>query len=104
MAVGEGALPSFPDDVTVHIADLSHGTASYSVTGLMARDLLAQGCPLDLHPRAFSASSCARSLLAQVPTTIEHDGAAGFILHADISYADHLNRWFADALIEFERP
>jgi len=35
------------------ITDVSSGYAVLSLSGSPARDVLAQGCPLDLHPRAF---------------------------------------------------
>lgn len=41
------------------VTDVSSGYAVLSLSGSSARDVLAQGCPLDLHPRAFPVGRCA---------------------------------------------
>ncbi len=42
--------------------DVSGGYTVLHLSGRPVRDVLAQGCPLDLHPRAFGAGSAAGSL------------------------------------------
>lgn len=43
------------------VTDVSCGYTVLQLDGPMARDVLAQGCPLDLHPRAFQPGASAGS-------------------------------------------
>lgn len=43
------------------VTDVSSGYTVLHLTGTPVRDVLAQGCPLDLHPRAFARGACAGS-------------------------------------------
>lgn len=43
------------------VTDVSSGYTVLSLSGRPVRDVLAQGCPLDLHPRVFKPSSSAGS-------------------------------------------
>jgi sarcosine oxidase, subunit gamma len=43
------------------VTDVSSGYALLHLSGVPVRDVLAQGCPLDLHPRAFQRNACAGS-------------------------------------------
>lgn len=47
-----------------HVAftDVSGGYTVLQLRGPQARPMLAQGCPLDLHPRAFTPGQCAGSV------------------------------------------
>lgn len=85
-----------------HLADIGEGVVTYLVTGAAARDLLAKGCTLDLHPAAFGFDRCAQTALAQTFITIERAGPDAFRLFADRGHQHHLDLWFEDALIEFK--
>ena len=43
------------------VTDVSSGYTVLHLSGTPARDVLAQGCPLDLHPRVFASGACAGS-------------------------------------------
>jgi sarcosine oxidase subunit gamma len=43
------------------VTDVSSGYTVLHLSGAPARNVLAQGCPLDLHPRVFTRGSCAGS-------------------------------------------
>lgn len=43
------------------VTDVSSGYTVLRLAGAPVRDVLAEGCPLDLHPRAFGPGSCAGS-------------------------------------------
>ena len=43
------------------VTDVSSGYTVLSLSGVPARDVLSQGCPLDLHPRVFPSGACAGS-------------------------------------------
>ena len=47
------------------ITDVSAASAVIRLTGPRVRDVLAAGCPLDLHPRAFHVGRCAQTILAK---------------------------------------
>ncbi|MCM5680534.1 sarcosine oxidase subunit gamma [Schlegelella sp. S2-27] len=43
------------------VTDVSSGYTVLHLSGTPTREVLAQGCPLDLHPRAFKRGACAGS-------------------------------------------
>lgn len=88
--------------IIAHVANVGEGRVAYAVAGPRARDLIAKGCPIDLHPRAFAAGRSAQSVLAQVFVVIDQpSNDAVFHLYAEASYARYLELWFADAVLEF---
>ena len=85
-----------------HVADLGEGRVCYAIAGPRARDLIAKGCTIDLHPRAFGSSRAVQSALAQVFVLIDRPSDEPvFHIYAEVSYAQHLDLWFADAVLEF---
>ncbi|MCB1755773.1 MAG: sarcosine oxidase subunit gamma [Gammaproteobacteria bacterium] len=80
------------------VTDVSSGYTLIEVAGPYAADLLAKGCPLDLHPDVFGADDCAQSLLAQAGIHLSRkpDGD-GFAVIVRRSYADYLMRWLINA-------
>ena len=46
--------------------DVSTGRVAWTLAGPRAATVLATGCPLDFHPRAFPAGTCAQSLFGHV--------------------------------------
>lgn len=46
--------------------DLSASRVAYRLAGKRATDVLATGCPLDLHPRTFRKGDCAQSVFGRV--------------------------------------
>ncbi len=66
--------------------------------------VLAKGCPLDLHPRAFPPGSCAGSLLAKASVLIhlvEDEPHPVFDLYVSRSFAHYLWAWIEDAGLEY---
>jgi sarcosine oxidase subunit gamma len=76
--------------------DVSHGRTVLRLRGPCVRDVLAKGCPIDLHPRAFPAGRCAQTLFGKIGVLVhalgETDAAE---LYVSRSYADAL----ADGLL-----
>lgn len=94
----DGALDGLHAGATV----LTDSRTVIGLRGPAARDVLAKGCPLDLHPAAFPAGTCAQSLVGQVDVLLHlHRDGARFDLYVLRSYADHLWRWLEDAGAEF---
>ena len=93
-------------DVHAAITDVTDGRVAFRVAGPSARDVLAKGTPLDLHPRAFPPGSCAQTLLAKSAVLIhllEDDPARGpsFDVYVARSFAHYLWTWLEDAGREY---
>ncbi len=87
--------------------DASDGRTVIRVRGSRSRDVLAKGCPLDLHPRHFPAGRCAHSLIAGIgalihATATDAKGAdAVYEVYVHRSLAAHLWAWLEDAGREY---
>ncbi|MFG1679508.1 sarcosine oxidase subunit gamma [Nonomuraea sp. NPDC049269] len=81
------------------IVDVSAQRTTLLVSGPRARDLLAHGCALDLHPSVFGPGSCAQTMLAraQVVLLARPDG---FLVLVRSSFAAYLAEWLLDAATE----
>jgi sarcosine oxidase, subunit gamma len=83
--------------------DVSAQRTALRLRGRHARDLLATGCSLDLHPSAFGAGRCAQTALGQVGVVLLalDDRAADYRLLVRPSFAGSLADWLLDAAVEF---
>ncbi len=105
LVVAEGAapdlLPRLERAVTgrrASVSDLSSSRVIIEIGGSAARDLLASGCGLDLHPRAFGPGQCAQTLLSRVPVILDQlDEAPHYRLLTRRSYSRWLVDWMIDA-------
>ena len=80
------------------VTEIGSAQAVLGVNGSHARELVAKGCPLDLHPRVFGPGHCAQTLLARAGVTIlQTSDAPVFELVVRRSYADYVWRWLTDA-------
>ena len=85
------------------VVDLSANRTAIELRGPRARDVLATGCALDLHPRAFAPGRCAQTLLARAQVILEQlDDAPAYRLLVRGSFADYLATWLLDALEELQ--
>jgi sarcosine oxidase, subunit gamma len=66
--------------------DVGASRISWTISGAQAATVLAKGCPLDFHPRAFAPGTCAQSLLGHVNALFVRDDDA-FTLLVARSYA-----------------
>ncbi|MBZ3905919.1 MULTISPECIES: sarcosine oxidase subunit gamma [Streptomyces] len=87
----------------VSVTDVSAQRTTVLVAGTGARDLLAHGCALDLHPRAFGSGRCAQTTLArtQVVLVAREGLGAGFWILVRSSFAGYLADWLLDAATEY---
>ena len=83
------------------LTDVSHGRAGWQISGPRTLDLLAKGCSLDLHPRAFAAGRCAQTSLAHVGVLLHLRDHGRFDIYCARSYAQHLWHWLTEAAAEF---
>ncbi|MEW2045061.1 sarcosine oxidase subunit gamma family protein [Streptomyces sp. NPDC005476] len=90
-------------DEPVSVTDVSAQRTTLLVTGPRARDLLAHGCALDLHPRAFGPGRCAQTTLArtQIVLVSRDETRAGFWILVRSSFAGYLADWLLDAATEY---
>jgi heterotetrameric sarcosine oxidase gamma subunit len=80
------------------VVDVSAHRTTLLVTGSRARDVLAHGCALDLHPAAFPAGRCAQTMLAQAPVILVHVASdSTYWVLVRISLARYLAEWLLDA-------
>lgn len=72
------------------------------MSGARARDVIAKGCPLDLHPRVFGPGHCAQTYFDRAGIMIlQTSTAPSFELIVRRSYADYLWAWLTDAASEY---
>ena len=76
------------------VVDVGHGNTTLLLQGPGSADLLARGCPLDLHPRAFATGALAQTHIAKA-------GAIVLCLYAGIQYEITVRRSFADYLVRW---
>ena len=94
------ALRSRLADEHAAVVDVSDRGCLLRLSGAQARDALAQGCPLDLHPRVFRPGLCARSRFGKAPVLIHQvDDRPTYDLETPRSFARYL--W--DCLVEASR-
>jgi sarcosine oxidase, subunit gamma len=84
------------------VVDVSDARGILDISGPRSRDLLAKGCSLDLHPRAFHQGDCVQTNLARANIILEmRDTAPTWLVYVRISFADYLATWLLDATTEF---
>ena len=76
------------------VVEVGHGNTTLKLQGPGAADLLARGCPLDLHVRAFPTGSLAQSHVAKANVTL-------LCLQAGTHYELTVRRSFASYLFEW---
>jgi methylglutamate dehydrogenase subunit D len=85
-----------------HIIEQDHARAVLRLSGPRARDVLAKGCRLDLHARAFAPGSCAQTPIAKVSVLIHQvDEAPTFDLYVPSGYGVSFIEWLAASAAEF---
>ncbi|MGI5253858.1 sarcosine oxidase subunit gamma [Actinacidiphila glaucinigra] len=99
----EARLRKAAGEAHVSVTDVSAQRTTLLVSGPRARDLLAHGCSLDLHPEVFGPGACARTALAraQVVLVAREETRAGFWVLVRSSFAGYLTDWLLDAATEY---
>ena len=83
---------------TAALTCVSAGFTTLQVGGEGARDFLARGWTLDLHPSAFGVGHCAQSWLAKAPALLLHRGDGPvFDIVVRRSYSGYLWAWLMAA-------
>ncbi|MFC4464163.1 sarcosine oxidase subunit gamma [Streptomyces xiangluensis] len=99
----ESRIREAAGDEPVSVTDVSAQRTTLLVGGPRARDLLAHGCSLDLHPRAFGPGRCAQTTLGrtQIVLVARDEHRAGFWVLVRSSFAGYLADWLLDAATEY---
>jgi sarcosine oxidase, subunit gamma len=85
------------------VVDVSAQRTTVALRGEHARDLLAGGCALDLHPRVFGRGAAAQTLLGQAGVLLMalDDTGTHYQLVVRSSFAGYLTAWLLDAATEY---
>ena len=83
--------------------DVSAQRTTLRLRGAHARDVLAKGCSLDLHPTAFRQGAAAQTMLglAAVVLIPLDDNGSDYRILVRSSFAGYLAAWLMDATEEF---
>jgi sarcosine oxidase subunit gamma len=84
--------------------DVSANRTILELSGERAGDVLAKGCPADLHPRSFGPGRAITTTLARVPLVLWQTAPDRYRLLPRTSFADYVARWILDAATEFAPP
>jgi sarcosine oxidase subunit gamma len=84
------------------VIDVSAQRTTLWLTGDNARDVLAGGCAIDLHPRVFRRGSAAQTLLGLTGVVLIalDDTATSYHILVRSSFAAYLASWLLDAATE----
>jgi sarcosine oxidase subunit gamma len=84
------------------VTDQSDARVILSIGGPRARDALAKGVGIDLHPVVFRSGDAAVTLAARIPVILWHTGGTPcYRLAVARSYAGSLAEWLAGAAAEY---
>jgi len=76
------------------VCDVSESRTVITMTGPAARDVLARGISLDLHPRAFGPGQCAQTGMGRTNVLLHQtDNAPTYEIYVLKSFSDYLWRW-----------
>jgi sarcosine oxidase subunit gamma len=85
------------------VTDLSEARTMLTIAGPRARELLAKGISLDLHPRLFGPGQCAQTGLAGANIILcQTDDQPSFEILVLNSFAEHLWQWLEGAAREYK--
>jgi sarcosine oxidase subunit gamma len=91
-----------PAELPDGAVDVSAQRTILELAGPLAPAVLAHGCALDLHPRAFAPGSCAQTMLAKAQVVLHQTGPEPtYRILVRASFADYLGLWLLDAMTEY---
>jgi len=100
----EAAIRTAAGDAFVVTVDVSANRLAFELSGPSARELLESGCPIDLHPRAFRAGSCAQTLVARANVLLHQTGdEPRYRIWIRPSFGRYLAAWLTDAEVGLTR-
>lgn len=99
----EASLRGALDDESIAVVDVSAQRTALRISGPSARDLLAHGCALDLHPSVLTEGRCVQTMLARAQVILIADDVlrSEFRVFVRSSFAEYLALWLIDAAHEY---
>ncbi|GAA1971225.1 sarcosine oxidase subunit gamma [Amycolatopsis minnesotensis] len=97
----ESALLSLVDGLCRSAVDTSAQRTTVDLSGPHARDVLAHGCAVDLHPLSSPPGTCVQTLLARAGVVLVARGGDAFTVLVRSSFAGYLAAWLVDAATEY---
>ncbi len=86
------------------VVDQSDARAVVRISGPRARDVLAKGVPIDIHPRVFKANSVAVTHASHIGVILwQIDDAPTYEIALFRSFADSFAHWLAHSSAEFAK-
>jgi sarcosine oxidase subunit gamma len=86
----------------VSVTDVSANRTILELAGPKAREVLAKGCGLDLHPRRFGPGQCAQTVVARTQALIwQTDDTPCYRVLVRPSFAGYLTDFLVDAMKEY---
>lgn len=112
LAVAEAAIAEAAGGIEARLAQPFAGLASiveqsdarvlFEFGGPRARDALAKGLPIDLHPRVFGPGDVALSTATHVAIQLwQLDEQPSYLIAAPRGYADDVRQWLEESAAEF---
>jgi sarcosine oxidase, subunit gamma len=103
---GEALEAQLREGVDAHggaAVDVSAQRTTLRLRGAHARDVLAKGCSLDLHPSVFGPGGAAQTMLGQAAVVLIplDDKGTDYRIVVRSSFAGYLAEWLIDAAEEF---
>ncbi len=84
------------------LVDISQRQVALQVNGARAAEVLASGCPLDLHPSSFPVGMCTRTLFAKAQVVLWRTALNTFHLEVWRSFARYVQLLLLESAREFE--
>ncbi|MBT4890183.1 MAG: sarcosine oxidase subunit gamma [Rhodospirillales bacterium] len=72
------------------VTDVTDYYVVIEIRGKQSRDILARGCPLDLHDRTFKTGRCAQSFFANAPIMLHQVDDGAYDIQVRRTYAQYL--------------
>ena len=96
-------IPEFSVQAEHHaLVDVSHRYVALGIEGAQGPIVLAAGCPLDLHPNAFTAGTATRTLLGKAEIVLWRlSDAPSYRVECARSFAPYVHAFLRDAAREF---
>ncbi|MFP6759987.1 MAG: sarcosine oxidase subunit gamma family protein [Alphaproteobacteria bacterium] len=83
------------------VSDQSHGRVILLLSGAHARDVIAKGTPVDVHPREFAPGHCAVTQMAHVGVHLACVGTDAYELSLFRGFAESFWHWLGEMAEEF---
>jgi sarcosine oxidase subunit gamma len=80
------------------VVDVSAQRMVIELSGPDSRDVLMQGCSIDLHPRVFHEGRCAQTMLAQAQVILLPVSPQAYWVFVRSSFTGYMEAWLRDAL------